>query len=50
MEMEEEEEERKKVLEHRRVKSTALVCGRENDSIDRLAARCRVQDAVPQCT
>ena len=38
----EEEKVRKKVLENKRVKSTALVCGRENVSIDRLAGRYRV--------
>ena len=50
MEMEEKGNDREKVLEHKRVKSTALVCGRQNVSTDRLAGRCRVQDAVPQCT
>ena len=39
MEMEKKEKDRKKVLENTRVKSAALVCGRENVSIDRLAGR-----------
>lgn len=47
MEMEEEKV-RKKVLENKRVKSTALFYGRENVSIDRLAGRYRVWDAMPQ--